>query len=216
MTNLFFSFLLACILPLSFTPDIKNDSGSFIYNYQNRNMNLEWDLLDVYQLTIGKTFLYGNYENFINEIGLPSKVTITKTEYLINSKLDLDKVIRLAKDPNIVTLHYPGIEMWFTYNNSIIPSSIDFRKTEKSITYGATTFDKTYNIEQFKKQFPNSANPLFTFPQSLFEIETKEKGANYKHYILIRKSKDNPNTTPMIEFTFDNDKLVFILFANFG
>jgi hypothetical protein len=33
--------------------------------------------------------------------------------------------------------------------------------------------------------------------------------------MLIRKSKDDPNATPMVEFTFENDKLIFILFANF-
>ncbi len=70
-------------------------------------------------------------------------------------------------------------------------------------------------IQQFKKQFPKSANPSFALPQSLFEIATKEKGANFQHVMLMRKSKDDPNATPMIEFTFDNGRLIFILFANF-
>lgn len=173
------------------------------------------DFLDAYKLTIGKTFLYGNYENFITDMGIPGKVTITETDFDINSKADLDKVIATAKNPNIVTLHYPGIDMWFAYDNSIVPSTIDFRKIDKSVLYGETTFDKTYTFEQFKKQFPNSANPSFTLPQSLFELATKEKGANLKHYMLMRKSKDDPNATPMVEFTFDNGKLIFILFANF-
>jgi hypothetical protein len=178
-------------------------------------MDLDMDFLDAYKLIIGKTFLYGNYENFIANIGIPSKVTITKTDFTINSKADLDKVIATAKNPNIVTLHYPGINMWFAYDNSIIPSTIDFRKTDKSVSYGETTFDKAYTLEQFKKQFPKSANPSFTLPQSLFEITTNEKGANFQHYMLMRKSKDDPNATPMIEFTFDNGNLIFILFANF-
>ena len=178
-------------------------------------MDIEMDFLDAYKLTIGKTFLYGNYENFITDMGVPSKVTITKTDFNINSKADLDKVVATAKDPNIVTLHYQGIDMWFTYDNSIVPSTIDFRKTDKSVTYGQTTFDKTYSIEKFKKEFTKSANPSFKMPQSLFEITTKEKGENFEHYMLMRKSKDDPNATPMIEFTFDNGKLIFILFANF-
>lgn len=114
-----------------------------------------------------------------------------------------------------MTLHYPGIDMWFTYDNSIVPSTIDFCKTDKSVTYGQTKFDATYSIEQFKNEFPKSANPFFKLSQSLFEMTTKEKGANYEHYMLISKSKDDPNATPMIEFTFDNGKLIFILFANF-
>jgi hypothetical protein len=178
-------------------------------------MDLDMDFLDAYKLTIGETYLYDNYENFIKDIGLPSKVTVTKTEFAINSKVDLDKVVANAKDPNIVTLHYPGIDMWFSYDNYIIPSTIDFRKTEKSVTYGETMFDRNYTIEQFKKQFPKSTNSSFKLPQSLFEIATKEKGANFQHYRLMRKSKDDPNATPMIEFTFDNGNLIFILFANF-
>lgn len=173
------------------------------------------DFIYAYKLTIGKTSLYGDYDKFINDMGIPSKVTIVKADFEIKSKADLDKVIARAKDPDIVTFHYPGIDMWFGYDNYIIPSTIDFRKTDKSVTYGQTTFDTTYSIEQFKKQFPNSANPSFILPQSLFEIMTKEKGANFKHYMLMRKSKDDPNATPMVEFTFDNDKLIFILFANF-
>jgi hypothetical protein len=186
-----------------------------IYKNEEKTMDLDMDFLDAYKLTIDKTYLYGNYEKFIKDIGIPSKVTITKTEFPINSKADLDKVVATAKDPNIVTLHYPGIDMWYGYDNYIIPSTIDFRKTDKSLTYGETMFDKNYTVEQFKKQFPKSANPSFKLPQSLFEIETKEKGANFEHYMLMRKSKDDPNATPMIEFTFDNGNLIFILFANF-
>ena len=215
MTNYFFSILLTTI----FSSCVNNDNRPLVdvsnNNNQEKPMDLDMDFLNAYKLTIGKTFLYGNYENFIIDIGLPSKVTITKTDFAINSKADLDKVVATAKDPNIVTLHYIGIDMWFTYDNNIVPSTIDFRKTDKSITYDETTFDNTYTLEQFKKQFPKSAKPSFALPQSLFEITTNEKGANFEHYMLVRKSKDDPNATPLIEFTFDNGKLIFILFANF-
>ena len=178
-------------------------------------MDLDMDFLDAYKLTIGKTFLYGNYENFITDMGIPSKVTITKTEFAINSKADLNKVVATAKDPNIVTLLYPGIDMWFGNDNYIIPSTIDFRKTDKSLTYDETTFDTTYTIEQFKNQFPKSAKESFSLPESLFGITENKKGGNFEHYMLVRKSKDDPDATPMIEFTFQNGKLIFILFANF-
>jgi len=217
MTSIFFSIIILTGIFSSCIDNVRhNSTDTLSYNHQEKTMDLDMDFLDAYKLTIGKTFLYGNYENFISDMGIPRKVTITKTNFAINSKTDLDKVVATAKDPNIVTLHYPGIDMWFTYDNSIVPSTIDFRKTNKSVTYGQTTFDTTYSTEQFKKEFPKSANPSFTLPQSLFEIETNEKGANFKHYMLIRKSKDDPNVTPMIEFTFDNGKLIFIFFANFG
>jgi hypothetical protein len=216
MTNFFLSILWTTIFSSCTNHGNQTHGDTLSYNPQEKNMDLDMDLIDAYKLTIGKTFLYGNYDSFINDMGIPSKVTITKTEFETKSKAELDKVIATAKEPNIVTLHYPGIEMWFGYDNYIIPSTIDFRITDKSITYGQITFDTTYSIEQFKKQFPKSANPSFKLPQSLFEIMTKEKGGNFEHYMLMRKSKDDPNATPLIEFTFDNGKLIFILFANFG
>ena len=216
MTNILFSFLLTSIFSSCVNNDTHNTADTFSNKYQEKTMDLGMDFLDAYKLTIGKTFLYGNYENFITDMGIPGKVTITKTDFDIHSKAGLDKVVATAKDPSIVILHYPGIDMWFTYNNSIIPFTIDFRKTDKSVTYGQTTFDTTYSIEQFKKEFPKSANPSFILPQSLFEITTDEKGSNFKQYMLIRKTKDDPNATPLIEFTFDNGRLIFIYFANVG
>lgn len=216
MTNIFFSILLAAIFSSYANQDKYPNIDISSNNDQTKNMDFDMDTLDVYKLKIGKTFLYSNYESFISNMGIPNKMTITKTNYDISSKADLDKVISTAKDPDIVTLHYPGIDMWYDYDNYIIPSTIDFRKTDKSVTYGLTIFDRTYSIEQFKKEFPKSANLSFTLPQSLFEIETQEKSTNYKHYMVVRKSKDDPNAMPMIEFTFNNGKLIFILFANFG
>lgn len=215
MTNFFLTIILTTIFSACTNHDSQHHADTLSYNHQEKIMDLDMDFIDAYKLTIGKTFLYGNYDSFINDMGIPSMVTITKTDFEIKSKADLDNVIATAKDPNIVTLHYPGIDMWFGYDNYIIPSTIDFRKTEKSVTYGQATFDTTYSIEQFKKQFPKSANPSFNLPQSLFEITTKEKGVNFKHYMLMRKSKDDPSATPMVEFTFDKGKLIFILFANF-
>ena len=147
MTNFFLSILLTTTFSACSNHDNQAHVDTSTFNNQEKNMDLDMDFLDAYKLTIGKTFLYGNYENFITDIGIPSKVTITKTDFVIGSKADLDKVVATAKDPNIVTLHYPGIDMWFTYDNSIVPSTIDFRKTDKSVTYGQTKFDTTYSIE---------------------------------------------------------------------
>jgi hypothetical protein len=107
--------------------------------------------------------------------------------------------------------------MWYGYENSIIPSTVDFRKTSKRLTYETTTFDTTYTTDQFKKQFPKSAasTAAAVLPTSFFEMETKEKGTDMEHFILRRKSKDNPNATPIVEFTFNKGKLIFIFFANF-
>ena len=42
-----------------------------------------------------------------------------------------------------------------------------------------------------------------------------KSGENYKSFSVLRKSKDNPDAEPIVEFTFDNGKLIFIMFANF-
>jgi hypothetical protein len=91
---------------------------------------------------------------------------------------------------------------------------VDFRTTNKTITYGDTNFDKSYTVEDFKKQFPKSGNPSSQMP-SLFSMMTGKTGANFKSFNVVRKSKDDPEAQPTVEFTFDNGKLIFIMFANF-
>jgi hypothetical protein len=146
-------------------------------------------------------------------MGIPGKVTLNQTDFTIQSQTDLKKIVSTAKEPQILTLHYPGIDMWYAYDNSIIPFSIDFRKTDRSVTYETSTFDTTYTIDQFKKQFPKSASSAL--PVSMFENVTQEKSADLEHFMLRRKSKDDANATPMVEFTFNRGKLIYILFANF-
>jgi len=216
MTNIFISLFLTATLSScqNHSDQPLTDNNNSIQQPEIKNM--DFDILDAYKLTFGKTFLFGNYDTFIGDIGLPNKVTVFKTDFSINSKTDLDKAVFTAKNPAIVTLHYPGIDMWYTYENSIVPSTIDFRKTEKSVTYGETIFDKNYTIEQFKKQFPNSATLSFEMPESFFEMVTKEKGVEFKHFMLKRKTKDDPTAEPLLEFTFENGKLIFVMFANFG
>jgi hypothetical protein len=192
------------------------DAGSANQSVQQtENKKMDFNILDAYKLTLEKTFLYGDYSNFISVIGLPDSVTVFKTKFLIDSKAALEKAVLTAKDPDVATLHYPGIDMWYSYNNSIIPFTIDFRKTTKSVSYGETLFDSNYTFEQFKRQFPISATPSVQMPGSLFGLATKEKGEKFKHFLLKRKSKDDPNAEPLVEFTFENNKLIFVMFANF-
>jgi hypothetical protein len=215
MANILCTLLLTSILS-SCADNDNNQADNQNINISKKTMSLDYDILDAYQLKFGNTFLFGNYQNFISEIGLPSKVTVYETNYEINSRTELDKAVATGNNSDIITLYYPGVEMWYTSNNTIIPATIDFRKVTNSLKYGDTSFDKNYTLEQFKKQFPNSANPSFQLPQSFFEMATQSKGSNLKHYILIRKTKDDPNAAPMIEFTFEKGKLIFIFFANFG
>ena len=173
------------------------------------------DFLDANKLKIDNTYLYGNYEDFIADYGLPKQLTIIKKDFTINTKLQLDTLVKNADDISGVTLHYPGLDTSYANDNGLIPFQVDFRKFNKSITYGQIIFDSTYTLEQFRKTFPISSNPEFSLPQSLFEITTKEQGDKFQHFMLYRKSKDDTNARPIIEFTFRNEQLIFILFANF-
>lgn len=174
------------------------------------------DIIDAYNLRIDETYLFSDFEEFIAKMGIPTKVSVAKTEYEINSRVGLDSAILSAKPTEIVQLYYLGIEMLFSYDNYIIPSTIDFRTSGKSITYGSTLFNTDYTTQQFKKQFPISGNPKFKLPQSFFEITTKEKGSDFEHFMLLRKSKDDPEAILMIEFTFYKEKLIFIVFSNYS
>lgn len=212
MTNILYIFTLTGLLACNISTDNNNQSDTLITNQQTTSMDI--DIIDAYKLTIGKTFLFGKYDAFITDIGIPTKVSIAKTEYPVSSKSDLDNIIAKAKNPDIVTLHYNGIDMWYGYDNIIIPFTVDFRTTNKTIIYGATNFDKSYTVEDFKKQFPKSGNPSSQMP-SLFSMMTGKTGANFKSFNVVRKSKDDPEAQPTVEFTFDNGKLIFIMFANF-
>ena len=213
MTNILYIFTMTSLLACNISADKNTKPNTLTSNQKQTSM--DFDIIDAYKLTIGKTFLFGKYDSFIADIGIPTKVSIAKTEYPVKSKADLDNVVAKAKNPDIVTLHYNGIDMWYGYDNIIIPYFIDFQTTDKTITYGDTKFDKSYTEDQFKKQFPKSGNPSFQMPQSFFGMLTGKTGSNYKHFIVTRKSKDDPEASPMVEFTFDNGKLIFILFANF-
>jgi hypothetical protein len=215
MINLFLSILLTTISLSTRT----NNANNAVVEQSAQALQQEdpdFDFIDAYKFAIGRTVLFGNYDSFISNMCLPITVVMCKTILEIKSKPDLDKVIESANNPDIVTLRSPGMEMWFAYDNYIIPFWIDFRKTYKTVTYGSTKFDRSNSVEQFKKQFPKSSNPSSGVAQSLFEIVTKEKGSNLEHYRLLRRTKDDPDETPMVEFTFENGKLIFIFFANFG
>lgn len=211
MKNTLYLFILSTLITC--TSSEKNPSSKKIENLNKNAMN--YDIIDAYQLKINQVNLFGNYDEFIAEMGIPISVSIAKTEYRVHSKEEMDKIIAQAKNPQIVTLHYKGIDMWYTYDNSIIPFSIDFANTDKTVTYAEVNFNRQYSVEQFKKQFPTSGNPSFQLPQSFFGMQTGKSGSNYSHFIVTRKSKENPKANPLLEFTFEDGKLLFIFFVNF-
>lgn len=192
----------------------ENKKATHNTNIVSKETPVDYEIINAYALKYNNTLLYGNYEDFTKQNGLPDSIWILKNTLKINSKIELDKFIHVAKEPNIITLFYRGIAMWYAYNNNVIPLYIDFRKTEKSIIYEKTKFDNNYTIEDFKNQFPYSYNNPIATVHSLFSTMKDESG-NYIHFILKRKSRTDVNEEPIIEFTFENGKLILIFFANF-
>ena len=180
------------------------------------NMGIE--KIDAYKMKFDESFLFGDFDVFINSVGLPMTASVLGDTLAINTKEDIDKIIVLCeeKHADAAYLQYLGFEMEYMYNNYIMPVSIDFRQTEKNIYFNNVTFNGDFSLEQYTLLFPKSViNRTDHTVGSLFQIKTNEGGEDYDHFSIFRKSKDGPFADPIIEFTFKDGKLIYIFFANF-
>lgn len=184
---------------------------------QNIDTSMGINLIDAYELAFDKTYLFNDFDKFIAEVGLPNTISIFKDTISISTKDELDKFIATAieEESGIINLQYTGFEMGYMPDRRITPEKIDFRITNKSVQYNGSTFDQTYTIDMFKEQFAASASFPLDNTMSLFSMITNEEGNDLKHYMVLRKSKDDPFAEPTLEFTFKNGKLIYIFFANF-
>jgi hypothetical protein len=118
----------------------------------------------------------------------------------------------------LVELYFNGIEMNIWQDKRIMPTAIDFRETTESINYKDIVFNSNYTLEQFKVDYPKSfnygENSLIPEIESLFKIYTQTSEEQYRHFMLYRKSKDNFFIDLLVEFTFENEKLIYIFFSN--
>lgn len=170
------------------------------------------DTIDVYKMKFGETFLFNKYDTFINEIGLPKTARVVKDTFLIDNKDVLDSIV--SKNHEVI-LQYDGYKIGFLHPDRVTIDEIDFRKTDKSIQYNNIIFDSRFTFNEFKKLFPQSASILLDPAMSLFRLVTNESQDGLKHYMVLRKSIDDPDAEPTLEFTFENGKLIHIFFANF-
>ena len=209
MKHLTYIFLVLII----FLSDCKNHNTNI-----NTNTYMGVDIIDAYELAFDRTYIFNDFNTFITEIGLPNTVSVFRDTISISSKEELDKLIASSIQKggtDIINLQYTGFQMGFMPDDRIVPENIDFRKTDKSIQYNGTTFDQTYTVDMFKKQFPSSGSFALDNEMSLFGMTTNERDEGLKHYMLLRKSKDDPYAEPTLELTFKNNKLIYIFFANF-
>jgi len=176
--------------------------------------------INVYKMTVNATPLFSKMDTFIKAMGLPEKIVVglDKT-YTVENTEDIIAILEENKnDDYIVLLHYNGLEMDLWYNKTIIPMTVDFRGSNVQIFYKKLVFDNSYTLTQFREQFPKSYSlsegGLFDHVDSMFKTMTEQTGEKYKHYILERRSKTNIFATAMLEFTFEDEKLIYIIFAN--
>jgi hypothetical protein len=173
----------------------------------------EFDTLDVYRLNIGSTYLFTRYDNFITSFGLPSKATVGKDTFEVRSaELMLNK-FRSASPSTVTSLLYPGIVMQY-FDEVVVADEIDFRNTPLTLTYNNISFNQNYTFSKFKVDFPTSATNSFKVDPSFYEVVTKEKSENVKHFYVTRRSKSAPDEILFVEFTFKNDKLIYLCFSN--
>ena len=189
-------------------------------NNSNRANIMGIDIVNAYEFKFGKTPVFNEYDKFIDEIGLPKTFTAFKDTTEIQSRSQLDSVVTEATKLNtdMLYLNYEGFVMDYFPDSRIVPVSIDFRKTDKSILFNDVTFDTNFTVKQFKKLFPMSGAMPLDSSLGLFRIITKENIPNLEHYIISRESVDvSPFSEdgPTIEFTFENGKLIYMYFANF-
>ena len=181
-------------------------------------INRGMEKIDAYKMRFDESPLFGDFDAFINSVGLPPAVVVLGDTFEIKTQEDLNQAIVLCEEKHAdgLRLQYNGFEMEYMYNNYIAPVAIDFRQTKRDIYFNDVVFNGDFSMEKYTQMFPMSViNRTDHTVGSLFQIYTQESGEEYDHFSVFRKSKDGPFADPMIEFTFKDGKLIYIFFANF-
>ncbi|MBI9065037.1 MAG: hypothetical protein JEZ14_23830 [Marinilabiliaceae bacterium] len=181
--------------------------------FNSTNNTKELDLINAYNLKIENVKLFGSVNSQIEIFGLPNQVLQHNKEVKFKTIEEVFNVIEGSID--YTTVCYTGIEFWCFNDLESIPCKIDFRKLEKKVLNGSVIFSDEYELNDFKKDYPNSFTNRPQMPQSFFEMATQEKSEGLKHYFVQRSTKSDPNVKLLIEFTFQDDKLIYMFFANF-
>jgi hypothetical protein len=196
--------------------------GLLIFTTLSCGLSREIDIVNAYEFKFGNTFLFNEYDKFIAEMGLPDRF-ITFTDTIdITSKDELDLAIKNEIDSGkqFLHLHYPGFVMDCFTDYRIVPERIDFRKTDENIQFNKIFFNRDFTIEEFRKLFPISSLTPLSGELSLFNMITQENIPDLESFIVLRKSVDVPSFLgmeggPVIEFSFQKGKLIYMYFANF-
>jgi hypothetical protein len=96
MINILFLSVVSFLLVCHSNNNSKRSNTNAVIKL-NENKNMDFDFLDAYKLKLGNTPLFGRYDSFVINLGLPNKVTVFKTDYSIESKTDLEKLYQQQK-----------------------------------------------------------------------------------------------------------------------
>ncbi len=173
------------------------------------------ELIDPYSMTVGDIKLFGSIDEYLAEFGLPDQVIQKKRLIQINTSEELKKLLKKTTSNMITELQFEGIGVWAFSNYEIIPVKIDLRKANVVIGYNDKVFDQHYSIDNIETDFPQTLRNQPLSPTSLFSLSTGETTESIISKTLFRKTKDNPEMTPIVEFTFKENRLIYIFFANF-
>ncbi len=185
----------------------------FMFNSKENSIS-ELNLIDAYNLKIENVPIFGNLNSQIDLFGLPDKVLQQNKELKYKTKKDI--LNQVKEDKNFTVINFKGIEFWCFDDFDCVPTKIDFRKFNQKISNGNLFYSKDYTLNNFKEEFPESFKNSPKMPISFFEMATKKKTDNLKHYFIERYTKDDESVKLLIEFTFKNDKLIYIFFSNFS
>lgn len=206
--------LLPLIICIATACSERTNSQTALPENQNTATPLkEFDTLDVYRLNIGNIYLFTAYDKFITPFGLPNKATVGKDTFEVKSAEMMLTKFRSASPSTVTSLLYPGIVIEY-FDNVVVADQIDFRKTPLTLTYNNISFNQNYTFSRFKVDFRTSATNSFKVATSFYEVVTKEKSDDVKHFYVTRRSKYAPDEILFVEFTFKNDKLIYLCFSN--
>ena len=187
----------------------------FLFTMISGCHNTGVDSIDVYKLQFDNTYLFSDYDDFIDGVGLPQTVKAHPEVFTVQSKTELDSIIQIFDGLRMIQLQYPGFEMGYMRGGQVIIDNIDFRKTDRKIRYNHVTFGPEFTVKEFKSLYPRSGNFKLANEHSLFGMNTGETTVNTEHYMLLRRSDNDPYAEPTVEFTFRDGNLIYIFFANF-
>ncbi len=206
--TLFGIIILAGILTFSCAQKNKKETKSLS---QEKTEGL--DLINPYDLNIEGVKLFGEVHPQMNLFGMPVEIMRQNSNIDFNTKED---IVNAIENSNIETIvRYTGIEFWCFNDLESIPCKIDFRKLGKKVINGSLNYSNNYKLNDFKTDYPNSYRNSPQMPQSFFRMATQESEGQLKHYYVERSTKSDPNVKLLVEFTFKEDKLIYMFFANF-